>query len=341
MPAKGALERRGSSIGSLDDVATAIESHVMSVAATLGPTLTFTDPQLEAAFLKTSPPQKNTLNAILNASYIVAIISIQAVTNVFLEKSLVACLAALIPPLAMLGILLLLHFRPNLLNQWEYVPLFTKCMLGPLPVGIAAVFDPSGWHSNLVILLTSLTLINGVHLLRLRYVHFLMYMTFCIPVWAFTCSYRLKSVPAEFHAIESIETIGFTLILGLTALLFGYTAFDMERFLRMQFLSDHQFVNLNSKLNRQLKGLESNFQSKVTDMDSPLEKAINMVKQLLANPSIPMEQLKTLQSIVECLKSPNLTTPDFDSQLRRGTMEVDDEQQVIIILFYHLEMAFC
>ncbi|OAJ42348.1 3'5'-cyclic nucleotide phosphodiesterase [Batrachochytrium dendrobatidis JEL423] len=99
-----------------------------------------------------------------------------------------------------------------------------------------------------------------------------------------------------------------------------------ERNHRLQYLSDIQFISVNAKLHKQLRGLLSSYESGIADLDSPLEKAIMGVKALLCS-HINTEQIRLLHIILACLTSSNLMTPDLYQQVRRGDVHVDDEQE--------------
>ncbi|KAL2911343.1 isocitrate dehydrogenase (NAD(+)) idh1 [Polyrhizophydium stewartii] len=103
-------------------------------------------------------------------------------------------------------------------------------------------------------------------------------------------------------------------------------AYVNERNHRLQYLSDIQFITANAKLHKQLRGLQSSYESGIADLDSPLEKAIMGVKALLCS-HINAEQIRLLHIILNCLTASNLMAPDLYQQVKRGDVQVDDEQE--------------
>lgn len=138
---------------------------------------------------------------------------------------------------------------------------------------------------------------------------------------------RSKTVP-DHTSMAKTEFAFASVAVGLAALVICFISYDVERNLRLQYLSDQRFLSINVKLRKQLKGLQKGYESRIADLDSPLEKAIYGLRCLMANPSVGAEHLKTLNMIMGCLSSPNLLAPDLDQQVMRGQVEVDDEQEV-------------
>jgi hypothetical protein len=116
--------------------------------------------------------------------------------------------------------------------------------------------------------------------------------------------------------------------LFLTCIATLLLSYNLEKSMRLQFLSDRQFLNINQKLHDQLFGLLNGYSTKIADLDSPLEKAIYGIKALLASPDMSPSNLQTLQLILACLNSTNMFAPDFASQLKAGTIELPEEQRV-------------
>ena len=97
---------------------------------------------------------------------------------------------------------------------------------------------------------------------------------------------------------------------------------------RLQFLSNQQLIIFNSKLQRQLKGLEHSYSSSIADLESPLEKAITCIKLLLASPQISGSQIRILHEILLCLNSSHLMAPDLYNQVISGEVVIDKEEEV-------------
>jgi hypothetical protein len=101
---------------------------------------------------------------------------------------------------------------------------------------------------------------------------------------------------------------------------------------RLQFLSNQQLIIFNSKLQKQLKGLEHTYCSKIADLESPLEKAITSIKLLLASPQISGSQIRILHEILVCLNSSHLMAPDLYHQVTSGEVVMDKEEEVCQLL---------
>lgn len=105
------------------------------------------------------------------------------------------------------------------------------------------------------------------------------------------------------------------------------TSYISERTSRLNFKSSRSLLLLNSKLETQLKGLETSF-VRIPNLESPLEKAITGVKLLLTLPHTSGSQISILQDILLALNSSNLTSPDLIRQLRSGNVIMDVEEEV-------------
>jgi hypothetical protein len=97
---------------------------------------------------------------------------------------------------------------------------------------------------------------------------------------------------------------------------------------RLQFLSNQQLIIFNSKLQRQLRGLEHSYSTTIADLESPLEKAIASIKLLLASPHITGSQIRILHEILVCLNSSHLMAPDLYHQVTSGEVVMDKEEEV-------------
>ena len=118
----------------------------------------------------------------------------------------------------------------------------------------------------------------------------------------------------------------------LTCITICIISFIREKNIRNQFISDHEFLKTNLKLKQQLSGLLNGYSKKIADLDSPIEKAIYAIKSLLASPSMTAENLQTLHLILACLNSTNIMTPELINQMKAGSIEMDEEQKVYLVL---------
>ncbi|KAJ3152833.1 cAMP-specific 3',5'-cyclic phosphodiesterase 4D [Geranomyces variabilis] len=172
-------------------------------------------------------------------------------------------------------------------------------------------------------------LVACVFFFRLRFLHTLFGV--CIaaaPVWLLVFGIDAAKREDMSSMAEAQTEFAFAAVaVGMAALVICFISYDVERNLRLQYLSDQRFLSINVKLRKQLKGLQKGYESRIADLDSPLEKAIYGLRCLMANPGVGAEHLKTLTMIMSCLSLPNLLAPDLDQQVMRGQVQVDDEQE--------------
>ncbi|KAI8901726.1 hypothetical protein BC833DRAFT_576414 [Globomyces pollinis-pini] len=174
---------------------------------------------------------------------------------------------------------------------------------------------------------------------RMRFIYIVGLCLVSFPVWVVSAALSLQNFtyPAEASISEAGKEYFSTLneslfICGcisvfLATLLLCAIGYTIERNSRLQFISNQQFIIINSKLTRQLQGLETSFSTKIADLDSPLEKAILGLKLLLASPHITGAQIRTLHMILQCLNSSNLMAPNLYQQVKSGDVVIDREQQ--------------
>jgi len=110
----------------------------------------------------------------------------------------------------------------------------------------------------------------------------------------------------------------------------------MERNHRESFSRDYILRAANAKLVEQLRGISIQISQKTVDFESPLEKSLVLIKSLMANPSLSVEILEVLREISSCLMSSDLTSPDIERQLYKGTVQLDRDQQVSFSITLHL-----
>ncbi|KAJ3273736.1 cAMP-specific 3',5'-cyclic phosphodiesterase 4D [Terramyces sp. JEL0728] len=165
---------------------------------------------------------------------------------------------------------------------------------------------------------------------RLRFIYCVGLVSISLPIWYVVATLSLEQELSadgtnQLHTQSLFVWSAVSVTIALVLLC--SIAYTIEWNNRIQFISNQNFVMMNTKLQRQLRGLESTFHSRMADLDSPLEKAILGVKLLLASPHITGTQIRTLHMILQCLNSSNLMAPDLYQQVKNGEVLMDKEQQ--------------
>ncbi|TPX66966.1 hypothetical protein SpCBS45565_g04146 [Spizellomyces sp. 'palustris'] len=106
----------------------------------------------------------------------------------------------------------------------------------------------------------------------------------------------------------------------------------LERTERRQFIVASGLKSVNEGLKNKLKGLQKQYSLQAADLDSPLEKAIQTVKSVMANPSLDTSTFKHLSKVLAWLSdSERLFTPELGKQLSGGFMGLDQEQEAWLL----------
>ncbi|KNC99241.1 uncharacterized protein SPPG_05497 [Spizellomyces punctatus DAOM BR117] len=106
----------------------------------------------------------------------------------------------------------------------------------------------------------------------------------------------------------------------------------VERTDRRQFIVASGLKSVNEGLKNKLKGLQKQYSLQAADLDSPLEKAIQTVKSVMANPSLDTSTFKHLSKVLGWLSdSDRLFTPELGKQLSGGFMGLDQEQEAWLL----------
>ncbi|KAJ3020337.1 hypothetical protein HKX48_000950 [Thoreauomyces humboldtii] len=222
--------------------------------------------------------------------------------------------------------------KENLARHIHNISLLLIWIIGPvITCGRYFISAESLYTSSLTAPIYIFELVACVFFFRLRFIHTLVGVCLvATPVWLLVFGIGLARHIADgtVSAQAQTEYAFSSIAVGLAAAVIAFISYDVERNLRLQYLSDQRFLSINVKLRKQLKGLQKGFESRIADLDSPLEKAIYGLRCLMANPSVGAEHLKTLTMIMSCLSLPNLLAPDLDQQVMRGQVQVDDEQEV-------------
>ncbi|KAJ3114020.1 hypothetical protein HK100_001822 [Physocladia obscura] len=149
------------------------------------------------------------------------------------------------------------------------------------------------------------------------------------PTWFAVFSYATKAASEKDAYILNSIVLFFACFVAL------FIAFDIERNLRHQYLSNSRFLSITRNLQSQLDGLERSLLAaaasrngfSTADLSSPLERAMLAIRGLIADASIAEEHVGVLELVMACLSSPNLLTPDLDVQVKEGNVSIDDEQE--------------
>jgi len=99
--------------------------------------------------------------------------------------------------------------------------------------------------------------------------------------------------------------------------------YELDLSLKLQFLSNSQYIH---KAGFQLDNLFEGDLSRSADFDSPIEKAIGIINQLLSQTDKNSQNYELLSSVLVYLNSSNLLLPDLERQLQ-GFVELEDEQK--------------
>ncbi|KAI8915225.1 hypothetical protein DFJ77DRAFT_360029 [Powellomyces hirtus] len=321
-----------------------MDAHLSAISNSFSPfTLTFHDPDVESTYERYFLDR--TLHMWKKFATISLIITVILQTILVTKYSqprgmsmphedfiLVGALGLI--PMSILVLLTFYATKDTLARHIHTISLLLLWILGPvLTCGRYFISSEPEYTSSLTAPIYISELVACVFFFRLRFIHTLFGV--CVvaaPIWLLVFGIGLVKHKAEGTLSLQAETdFAFSSIaVGLASLVICFIAYDVERNLRLQYLSDQRFLSINVKLRKQLKGLQKGFESRIADLDSPLEKAIYGLRCLMANPSIGAEHLKTLTMIMSCLSLPNLLAPDLDQQVMRGQVQVDDEQEVIL-----------
>lgn len=166
---------------------------------------------------------------------------------------------------------------------------------------------------------------NGIQM-RFAYGTFGLFTTFA--VWWGINAYRFENGNKYFS-----QALVVGLILLANALIACHNLYRAEVTYRDQYLRYVYSNKVNIKLVNQLRALQKSYSAGVVDFESPLEKAIAIVRSVLADPSLSPEIFHSLEITIQLLNSSQLFAPDFESQLMEvsdatgQTIRVDEDQK--------------
>eukprot|EP00842_Homolaphlyctis_polyrhiza_P005886 jgi/Hompol1/6299/HPOL_004922-RA len=164
---------------------------------------------------------------------------------------------------------------------------------------------------------------------KVRFIYTLATIFISVPVWLAVSAMAFDThfKTANFDQVwKSFMFAWFAISVFIASIVMSTMSYINERNHRLQYLSDMQFITINAKLQKQLRGLQSSYESNIADLDSPLEKAIMGVKALLCS-HINGSQIRLLHHVLSFLTSSNLMAPDLYQQVKRGDVQVDSEQE--------------
>ncbi|KAJ3304808.1 cGMP-inhibited 3',5'-cyclic phosphodiesterase B [Kappamyces sp. JEL0829] len=169
------------------------------------------------------------------------------------------------------------------------------------------------------------------YFLGLRFVYSVGIALLSVTTWfvlaTLSWKYEMDRLAGELHNQSTANFIWSGISITIAMGVLCTIAYTMEWNSRLQFISNQKLIILNSKLQRQLKGLENTFSSRIADLESPLEKAIAGIKLLLASSHITGSQIRILHEILICLNSSHLMTPDLYNQVKNGGVVMDKEEE--------------
>ncbi|KAJ3356818.1 hypothetical protein HDU83_009630 [Entophlyctis luteolus] len=221
------------------------------------------------------------------------------------------------------------------MSRWVHIMSFAFLVVtGPLMTAIrytnTHIRTDNTFNPSIIAPIYIVGLISSIFFLRLRFLHSVLANLVAAPTWFAVFSYAGKdSAEKESYILNSI-------VLFFACFVASFVAFDIERSLRHQYLSDSRFLSITKNLQSQLDGLERsllaaaasrNNGSPAADLSSPLERAMIAIRGLLADSQMSEEHLGVLELVMACLSSPNLLTPDLDVQVKEGNVAIDDEQE--------------
>ncbi|KAI8822965.1 uncharacterized protein EV422DRAFT_386421 [Fimicolochytrium jonesii] len=328
---------------SFDDttLVTVMDAHLKAIANSFSPiTLTFHDPDVESTYeryfldrtlcmWRKSVIISMLATAVLETILVALYTQPNGMTTPLKDFILVGAFGVL--PMAIiiaLGAWLPLSI---LAKHIHTLSLLVVWIIGPvITCGRYFITDEPRYSAAFTAPIYIFELVACVFFFRLRFMHTLFgVFVVAVPLWLVVAAISLVNdrVAGGGTGRPEREFAFASVAVCLASLVICFIAYDTERNIRLQYLSDQRFLSINVKLRRQLKGLQKGFESRIADLDSPLEKAIYGLRALMGNPSLDAEHLKSLTMIMSCLSVPNLFAPDLDQQVKRGQVEVDDEQE--------------
>jgi len=124
----------------------------------------------------------------------------------------------------------------------------------------------------------------------------------------------------NFVTLESL--VYFALIISFYIII--KLKYELDFSLKLQYLTNCQYIQNNSILS--LESLQEEDLNRVADFASPIEKAIDIINQLLSQTDKDSKNYDLLLDALDHLNSSNILLPDLERQLQ-GLVELEDEQK--------------
>lgn len=225
-------------------------------------------------------------------------------------------LNVIIFPLLLLNICLFYGLsRVQLVKSLHFLSAITMIIVGPVFVTMMRTLLSSPHHALYPYYI--IIMFSVIYIFKVRFIVVAIVEKFiCFPLWVF--------IATNYHDPETTES---SIILWTSLLFFAWFAYDQEQKLKSRFLSNERFMQISHKLKNQLSTLANNFSDRGPDLDSPIERALNGIGELLASPDVNIEHIRTLKFIYECLNTSDLL--NYSPVKVKDIMPDDEEQKVI------------
>ncbi|KAJ3215732.1 hypothetical protein HDU67_010370 [Dinochytrium kinnereticum] len=156
---------------------------------------------------------------------------------------------------------------------------------------------------------------------RVRFIHLVISSPLFLAIFIAESVTAFHTTPSTPPTSTIISVL--TLLSGLFILCLG--SYDHERSLRSHFIRSRMYMRTTAKLMDQLRELNRNYSDQIADFDSPLEKAIAMVKGIRTDPGVGRDHFESLGMVLALLNSSDLMTPDIERQVEGGRVALDEE----------------
>lgn len=112
----------------------------------------------------------------------------------------------------------------------------------------------------------------------------------------------------------------------LSGILLSAISLNQEYSLRSQFWENLKAERLTNELSGKLEFLQKKYLNVgLTDLQSPLEKATNLLKFLLVESDPSTIQFNLVENIIELVSSPNIMVPDIKQVAKEKKIDIDTE----------------
>ncbi|KAJ3294990.1 hypothetical protein HDU79_010064 [Rhizoclosmatium sp. JEL0117] len=242
--------------------------------------------------------------------------------------------AAAVLPLLIIGLLPSILSELRMARSVHLASLVFLLVIGPISTWMRYsnkhIRTDNSFNPSITAPIYIVGLVSCVFFLRLRFVYTVIATLVAAPAWYAVFFYVVRD-----PAVEEASYILNSIVLLVACVVTCSIAFDIERSLRHQYLSNSRFLSITRNLQSQLDGLERSLLAAAAskngiptaDLSSPLERAMMAIRGMMADPLMDEVHLGVLELVMACLSSPNLLTPDLDVQVKEGNVAIDDEQE--------------